>query len=140
MSLVKTAVDAVVAALSGVAPQVSRVRLRPLPAGSAKAVLVRPVQAEVLDAELTTGRPYSWNVLVAVECYARAAAGSPLDVEVDGLVSDVYSRLMTDASLGGAVVQVQPQGITYDFDVDGEQTVCASISFLIRQRSVGSIL
>lgn len=136
MSLVKSAIDAVMTALSGVAPVVDRVRLRPLPKSNPQAVTVRPVQAEAVES-LMQGAVIHWAVVVAVECYARSE--SDPDGAVDGLVSDVYSRLMTDVSLGGAVVQVQPQAVVYDFDVDGEKTACATLTFLIRQRSSGAV-
>lgn len=139
MTLVNTVMTAVVAALAGVAPQVGRVRLRPLSANTATAVVVRPMQAEVMDAELPTGYPIAWSLAFAVECYARATAQNAPDVAVDALVADAYNRLMADPTLGGAAVVLQPQAVAYDFDVDGEQTVCATLQFNARQRAVGAV-
>jgi hypothetical protein len=139
MSIVNTAMTAVLAALAGVAPQVGRVRLRPLSATATTAVVVRPLHSEVLESQMTAGYPVSWNTAFAVECYARTTAQAAPDAAVDALVADVFSRLMADTSLGGAVVVLQPQGVAYDFDVDGEQTVCATFQFIARQRTVGPI-
>lgn len=143
MSMVNTLVTAVVAALQAapaVAPRVERVRLRALPANAATAVVVRPLASEVLDAELPTGYPYAWTTQVAVECYARAPQGTPPDVAVDALLSAVYARLMADATLGGAATVLQPQAITFDFDVDGENVVCATLQINARQRTAGALL
>ena len=140
MSLVNTAISAVVAALNA-APAVgvvSRVRLRPVAASASGQVVVRPVDSNALEAELGAGYPISWSTRIGVECYARAASGTAPDVAVDALVSAVYARLMTDATLGGAVVQLQPQSLSYDFDADGESTVCATFVFQALQRSAAA--
>ncbi len=136
MSIINTAVSAVVAALSA-APAVAnvgRVRLRPVSASSSTAVVVRPVDSQVLEASVLSSQPITWDTRLGVECYARAAAGQAPDVAVDTLVSNVYARLMADPTLGGAVIALQPQSVAYDFDADGENTVCATFIFNARQR------
>lgn len=140
MTIVNTVVTAAMAALQGAAPVVGRVRLRPLSSTTLTAVVVRPVSSEVFDAPELTGYPYAWNTLIAVECYARSTSIQAPDASVDALMADVYSRLMTDLTLGGSVITLVPQGLTYDFDVDGEQTVCVTFTFIARQRQVGPTL
>lgn len=140
MTIVNTVVTAAMAALQGAAPVVGRVRLRPLSSTTLTAVVVRPVSSEVFDAPELTGYPYAWNTLIAVECYARSTSLQAPDASVDALLADVYSRLMTDLTLGGSVITLVPQGLTYDFDVDGEQTVCVTFTFIARQRQVGPTL
>lgn len=143
MSMVNTLVTAVVAALQAapaVAPRVERVRLRALPTSATTAVVVRPLAADVLDAELPTGYPYAWTTQLAVECYARAPQGTAPDVAVDALLSAVYARLMADATLGGAATVLQPQAISYDFDVDGESVVCATLQINALQKTAGASL
>lgn len=140
MTIVNTVVTAATAALQGAAPVVGRVRLRPLSSTTLTAVVVRPVSSEVFDAPDLTGYPYAWNTLIAVECYARSTSIQAPDASVDALLADVYSRLMTDLTLGGSVITLVPQGLTYDFDVDGEQTVCVTFTFIARQRQVGPTL
>lgn len=138
MSMVNTAVTAIMAALSAgpaVAAQIDRVRLRPLAKAVTQAVSVRPLKAEVSDLSLAPGYPVSWNTSVAVECYVKSVAGTAPDVAVDSLVSAVYARLMADITLGGSVIAMQPIQIDYDFDVDGEQTTCATLAFNVRQRA-----
>lgn len=137
-SLVNSAVTAVVGSLQAspaVCPVVDRVRLRPQAAGTTSAVAVRPRQAEVQDVEMPTGHPYVWNVVIDVECYAKASPGATPDAALDSLAAATYARLMADPTLAGAVLQLQPQGVAYDFDADGQQTACASFTFIARMRS-----
>lgn len=140
MSRLTATVDAVMAALAGVAPVIDRVRLRPQAASTASAVVVRPGESQAPEADLPHGYPVSWAQIVDVECYARVTPGIAPDVAVDSLLSDVYSRLMTDPSLGGAVYGVTPVRVSYDFDADGEKTVCATLTLSINQRSQGATL
>ena len=143
MSMVNSLVTAVVDALKAapaVSPRVERVRLRALPASAGTAVVVRPIASDVLDTELPTGHPYAWTTQLAVECFARAPQGTAPDAAVDALLESVYARLMAGATLGGAATVLQPQGISYDFDVDGENVVCATLQINARQMTVGSSL
>jgi len=143
MSMVNDLVTAVVDALKAapaVSTRVERVRLRALPASAGTAVVVRPIASDVLDAELPTGHPYAWTTQLAVECYARAPQGTAPDAAVDALLESVYARLMADATLGGAATVLQPQAITYDYDVDGENVVCATLQINARQMTVGASL
>lgn len=138
---IAAAVGAVVAALQSapaVCAVVDRVRLRPVAAGVAQAVAVRPVQSDVAQAALSPGYPLSLRTVLAVDCYARVAPGGAPDAAVDGLVEAVMGRLMTDPSLGGAVVQLQPKSIAYDFDAHDQLSACASVVFEVVQRSSGT--
>lgn len=141
MTIVADAVSAVMAALSAspaIAAQVERVRLRPLSASSTTAVVVRPLASEALESEMMSGYPISWQTAIAIECYARSSRPVTADASVDALITAVYGRLMADPTLAGAAIVLQPQGVSYDFDVDGEQTACATFVFLARQRTTGA--
>lgn len=136
-TLIHDAVSAVIAKLQAsppVASQVLRARLRPLAAGQATMVVVRPVQADVLEDELT-GAAVSWETLIAVECYARAAAATAPDTAVDGVLEAVHARLASDPTLGGEVVAITPKKVSFDTDADGENTVCVTSLFTTRQRA-----
>jgi hypothetical protein len=140
-SIVNTAVTAIVAALQSgtpVAAQIARVRLRPMAQAAAQAVVVRPIQSQVTEAAMLSGYPVSWTTAVSVECYARSTVATTADVAVDALLESVYARLMADPTLGGAVLGLQPQEVSFDFDADGEQTTCATLVFHARHRSAGS--
>lgn len=136
-TLVNVAVSSVVSALGAtpaVCQSIDRVRRRPVALQVAQSVAVRPVQAEAGQALLPNGEPVSWTTTLAVDLYARATPGTSPDVAVDALLEAVYTRLMQDNTLGGAVVALVPQGVSYDFDADGDQTACASLVFLARHR------
>lgn len=140
-TLVSTAVAAVIAALNAgtpVATQIARVRLRPMAQAQAQAVVVRPLQSEVAETSLYPNLPVSWTSAISVECYARSGVATAPDVALDSLVEAVYARLMADPTLGGAVLSLQPQSLTWDFDADGEQTACAAFVFTARQRAVAA--
>lgn len=140
-SIVNTAVTAMVASLQSdtpVAPLVARVRLRPVAQANALAVVVRPLNSQVTEAALAPGYPVSWTSAIAVECYARSGTTTAPDVAVDALLEAAYSRLMADPTLGGAVLALQPQDVSYDFDADGEQTTCATLVFNARHKTAGT--
>jgi hypothetical protein len=141
---VSNAVAAVVASLSGapaVAPQVARVRLRPLGANATTAVIVRPINLEPGPEEVYPySQPVSWTSAISVECYARSSVATPPDVAVDSLVESVHGRLMADNTLGGVLLGLRLQGITWDFDADGEQTTCAALTYTARHRAVGNTI
>jgi hypothetical protein len=137
MSIVNTAITAIVDALNA-APaveNVSRVRVRQVSAGTSTAVVVRPVDSQVAQASVTSSQPITWETRIGVECYARAAANQAPDIAVDALLSTVYAKLMTDPTLSGAVIALQPQSVSYEFDADAENTVCATFVFSARQRA-----
>lgn len=136
-TLIATVTTAVVASLTSGTPvcaQIARVRLRPVAQASAQAIVVRPAGADVLEQALSPGYPVSWVVTLAVECYQRAAPGVAPDVAVDALLEAAYARLMADPTLGGVLLALQPQSVALDFDVDAEQTACATLVFNARLR------
>lgn len=144
MTFAATTVAAIVSALQeapAVSPLVLRVRLRPLAPSVESAVVVRPATAVVqADAEIATGYPVRWLGSYQVECYARVPAGTAPDAAVDDLLQAVYARLFSDPTLGGAVLQLDPAGITFDFDADAEQSVCAVLTINAHHRTVGASL
>ncbi len=128
MSMINTAITAIVAALQS-APAVAvvaRVTLRPMAQGVAQQIAVRPLGSESTEIGIS-GQAITWTTQIAVECYARAPAGTAPDVAVDNLLTAAYARLMADPTLGGAVLFLQPQNVAFDFDVDAEKTACATL-------------
>lgn len=146
MTFVATTVAAIVSALEAnppVCPVVGRVRLRPLASTVTSAVVVRPAPKAAAvqgDTEIATGYPVSWIGSYLVECYAKVPASTAPDAAVDDLLQAVYARLFSDPTLGGAVLTLDPAGISFDFDADGEQSVCAVLSINAHHRTVGASL
>jgi hypothetical protein len=142
-TIVNTVVTAIVSALESapaVASQVDRVRLRRVSQQQDNAVAVRPVQTEVAQAAMSPGYPVLWTTMIAVECYVRSGAATAADVAVDALLEQVYARLMQDPTLGGAVLALQPKGISYDFDADGDHSTCATFIVHAQHRAAGGTL
>lgn len=137
MSHVSVAVSAIVATLKGASLPltVDRVRLRPLSASAIAAVVVRPEHSDVAEYSLAPDYPVQWSVVVRVECYARVTPGNAPDDAIDATASAVYAALMADPSLGGAVRNIEPQGVAYDFDAVEDNFVCAILTFHVRQTS-----
>lgn len=137
MSFINTAISAIVASLQAapaVSSNIGRVKLRPLAFSVQQAVVVRPARAVVAQSSQTSGYPITWSTAIQIECYAKSTAATAPDVAVDALLQTVYARLMADITLGGAVVELEPISIECDFDVDADQTTCATITFTALQR------
>jgi len=135
-------VGAMVAALQA-APAVSthvfRVRLRPVAQEWSSAVSVRPLGAEP-DMSVGQGVVGIWATAVAVECYARSGAATSPDVAVDALLQSVTTRLAENRSLGGLVGDLTLSAVAYDFDVDGENTACVTLTYQIRHATAANSL
>lgn len=102
------------------------------------------VAIRLLDAQLerfaVKDAPFNVDTILAVECYARGAAGVSPDLAVDALLAAVYGRLAADPSLGGLVQDLEPTSINFDFDVDGESSACATLTYLVRHRADSNTL
>lgn len=131
------AMQAALQASPAVSANVFRARARVVPQQMATAIVVRPAQAE-RDASVGQGAMAVWLTAIAVDCYARGSAANPVDDAVDALMGEAVERLMQDPSLGGLVGSIDPQGIAWDFDVDGEQTACATVTFYVRHATAAA--
>lgn len=133
---------AVVAALRdspAVSAQVDRVRLRPIAKESPTAVVVRPLGA-ANDASVGQGVVGIWATSISVECYARSGASTSPDMAVDTLLQNVATRLFQNRSLGGLVGDLTLTQVVYDFDVDGENTACVTLTYQIRHATASNSL
>lgn len=135
-SLLATATTAVIATLTGVpgVPVPQRIRLRPLPEGTMRAVVVRPAQAEVLQESLS-GYPVSWQISMAVECYAKATQHETPDAAIDAVLQAVYAAIAKDLTLGSRVINISIGHVVYDFDADADQFACATLHLSILQQA-----
>ena len=136
VSAVVTAVMAALQTAPAVAAQVARVRLRPFDAQTNSAVVVRPISVQCEDSTINQVAPDVWAVRLAVECYSRSTGAADVDAAVDALVKAVYARMMTSSVVSAAAPHgLTPQGVNYDFDVAGEDFVCATFVFEARAGS-----
>lgn len=134
-------VGALVASLQA-APAVSanvyRARLRAVPELVRSALVVR-LQSSEADSNTLAGSPIDFTTRVAVECYAKSSTLSA-DLAVDDLLQAAYTRLMTDPSLGGTVMDINLTGVQFDFDADAEQLACATLTLEVLHRTSGITL
>lgn len=130
-------VSAVVALLQAGTPvsqHIHRARVRPAAQEWGDMVAVRLLDAQ-LERFAVKDAPFNVGTTLAVECYARGAAGVSPDLAVDALLEAVYERLAADPSLGGLVQDLEPTGINIDLDVDGESIACATLTYTARHRA-----
>lgn len=134
------AVTAVQQLLEGAAiANVFRNRSRVVPRDMATAVVVRASQAEG-ETPAGLGSSSQWQLVLAVECYARQRAGVELEDALDALLLDVTEAVATDRTLGQVVADIAPVGVHWDFDVDGEKTGCATVTFIVQQFTAAASL
>ena len=128
---ISKAVEAVLQEGAPVAGLVERNRSRVLASNVRTAVVVRQGQAKV---DQVAGRVQAapWLTSIQIDCYGRASVDLAADEVVDGLLQLVQQRLGLDLTLGGAVGGLSLQGITWDFDVDGDSTACATATYYAR--------
>lgn len=135
VAAVVTAMMSALQAPPAIAEQIARVRLRPFSSATTTAVAVRPIDAERDESSLSFSGLSVWAVRVGVECYARSTSTTP-DLAVDDLLADVHERLMTDPTLSGVVPGgLEPRGISFDFDADGDQFACGTLVLTARVTS-----
>lgn len=131
------AMQSILQTAPAVSPYVFRGRARVVPQQMPTAIVVRPHQAE-RDASVGMGAPAMWLSAVALECYARAVPGMSADDAVDALMGSAVQRLMLEPTLGGLVGSIDPRAVDWDFDVDGEQTACATVTFYVRHATAAA--
>jgi hypothetical protein len=107
-------------------------RLRPIAANQATALVVRLDQAQ--GTELVLGL-VDWSTSFAVECYARAAAGTDPAAAVDALLADAWARLAAlDFTALDAVISINPQ-IDWQYDDAETPMVCAVMRLTAQHRT-----
>ena len=108
-------------------------RLRPLPATAATAVVVRLAGSGGAEAVLGA---LDWATRLAIECYARGAAGADPADAADALLSEVWKRLaaIDAAALGAMAITVNP-AIDWQFDEGETPMACATVHLVVEHRT-----
>lgn len=122
-----------------VSANVFRNRSRVVPKEMPTAVVVRSSQAQgETSAGMCAGD--QWQLVLAVECYARARVGVDLEDALDELLLAVTAAVAADRTLDGVVADVAPTAVHWEFDVDGEKTACATVTFIVQQFTAAASL
>lgn len=122
-----------------VSPNVFRNRARVVPKDMATAVVVRSSQAEG-QTPAGMGASNQWQLVLAVECYARTRVGVEVEDALDLLLLEVGEAITADRTLGQVVADIAPAGVQWEFDVDGEKTACATVTFIVQQFTAAAFL
>lgn len=137
MSAFSTIVAAVVALLN-VAPAVAsgnitRASERDVAQTATTAVAVRIESAEP---ERIVIKSLDWSSVIAIDVYAR---GDAPDSVADPILAAIYARIMADPTLGGTVIDCQPQAITWDYAAaDTDLCVCTA-RFAVQHRTTETL-
>ena len=124
---------------AAVSPHVFTNRSRVVPKDMVTAVVGRSGQAE---GQTPAGACSSnqWQLILAVECYARARVGVEVEDALDELLLAATDAISADRNLGGVVADIAPAGVHWEFDVDGEKTACATVTFIVQQFTAAASL
>lgn len=123
-------VTALVSALQAsppLVPNVYRARVRPI--SGATAINVIP-QGSTIEPETIAGAGLMHSTTVSIEVYSLATTQAP-DLEIDPLVVAAFNRVMQDTTLGGTVLNIEPQSVSPQFDTDEQKTTCVTMVFAI---------
>lgn len=124
---------------AAVSPHVFRNRARVVPKDMATAIVVRASQAEG-QTPAGMGAQSQWQLVLAVECYARSRAGVDVEDALDALLLAATDAIAADRTLGQVVADIAPVGVHWEFDVDGDKTACATVTFIVQQFAAAASL
>jgi len=110
-----SAITTALASTSGVSGRVFRSRVEAFGRSEVPALVVEPISD---DASIDTSLPtYTWRLVVRVMVIVR---GNIPDQIADPIVQSLHSKLVTDLTLGGYAMDVQPISISWEM-VEGDQ-------------------
>ena len=115
---------------TGVSTRIYRSRVEPLARGELPAIVVEPVSD---TAQQNTSLPtLDWSLTVRVAVIVRGAIPDQL---ADPIVESLHAKLMTDLTLGGVAIDVQPQGVNFEMVEADQPAGVISCDYLIRYRT-----
>lgn len=117
------------AGTSGVGSRIYRSRVEPLARGEAPAIVVEPVSDSATQDTMGT---LQWTMTVRVAVIVRGAVPDQL---ADPVMVDVHSKLMSDAILGGYVIDMLPTTVAFE-NIEADQPVgVVSVEFAVTYRT-----
>jgi hypothetical protein len=108
---------------------VFRSRVEPFSRGRVPAIVVEPIQ----DVPDTNVVPYlTWAMTVRVSVVVR---GDVPDQVADPIIESLHSKLMSDLSLGGLSMDIQPSPVTFEL-IEGDQPIgIISLDYRVQYRT-----
>lgn len=117
------------AGTTGVGSRIYRSRVVPLTRGEAPAIVVEPVADSATQDTLGT---LQWTMNVRVAVIVR---GNVPDQLADPIITDVHSKLMGDATLGGYVIDMLPTTVSFESLEADQPAGVVSAEFAVQYRT-----
>ena len=115
---------------TGVSSRIYRSRVEPMARAESPAIVVEPLND---TAQQNTSLPtLDWSLTVRVAVIVRGAIPDQL---ADPIVESLHARLMTDLTLGGVAIDVQPQAVNFEMVEADQPAGVISCDYLIRYRT-----
>lgn len=128
----ETILQRVVAALAGttgVGSRIYRSRVEPLARNESPAIVVEPVSD---TAEQDTLGTLQWTLVFRVSVIVR---GMVPDQLADAAIMDVHSKLMSDDTLDGYVIQLLPTSVSFEMIEADQPAGVVSAEFTAQYRT-----
>ena len=115
---------------TGVSTRIYRSRVEPLSRGESPAIVIEPISD---DADQNTSMPtLDWTLRIRVSVIERASIP---DQEADDTIESLHSKIMSDLTVGGYAIDVQPVRTEFEFIEADEPLGVISNEFEIRYRT-----
>jgi len=105
-----SAIATALAGTTGVGTRIYRSRVEPMARAESPAIIIEPItDTPVQNTSLPT---LDWTLRVRINVIVR---GTTPDSTADEVIESMHSRLMSDLTLGGRAIDVQPAQTTFNF-------------------------
>lgn len=115
---------------TGVGTRIYRSRVEPMARQESPAIVVEPLED---SAQQNTSLPtLDWSLTVRIAVVVRAAIP---DQSADPIVESLHSRLMTDLTLGGRAMDIQPLRVEFQTVEADQPAGVVMCDYLVRYRT-----
>ena len=115
---------------TGVDTRIYRSRVEPLSRGESPAIVIEPISD---DADQNTSMPtLDWTLRIRVSVIERATIP---DQAADDTIESLHSKIMSDLTVGGYAIDVQPVRTEFEFIEADQPLGIISNEFEIRYRT-----
>jgi len=105
-----SAIATALAGTTGVGTRIYRSRVEPMARAESPAIIIEPITDT--PAQNTSLPTLDWTLRVRISVIVR---GTTPDSTADEVIESMHSRLMSDLTLGGRAIDVQPAQTTFNF-------------------------
>ena len=115
---------------TGVGTRIYRSRVEPLSRGESPAIVIEPISD---DADQTTSMPtLDWTLRIRVSVIERSSIP---DQAADDTIESLHSKIMSDLTVGGYAIDVQPVRTEFEFIEADQPLGVISNEYEIRYRT-----